>query len=122
MGDIFTASSFGFPTCCIPFRRGIEQDKENFQNILAYISYYEEIHGICILLKPNNSRLTVMFEFCVKELLTHLHKSAAANILFCFTNARSTNYRPGRATLFPFSARIAEPELEPYLQATRSQL
>ena len=75
--------------------RGIEQDKENFQNILAYISYYEEIHGICILLKPNNSRLTVMFEFCVKELLTHLHRNAARNIVFCFTNARNTNYRPG---------------------------
>ncbi len=76
--------------------RGIEQDKENFQNILAYISYYDEIHGICILLKPNASRLTVMFEFCIKELLTHLHKSAASNILFCFTNARTTNYRPGK--------------------------
>ncbi len=36
-----------------------------------------------------------MFEFCIKELLTHLHKSAADNIIFCFTNARSTNYRPG---------------------------
>ena len=78
-----------------PLSRGIEQDKENFQNILSYISYYEEIQGICILLKPNNSRLTVMFEFCIKELLTYLHKSAAKNIIFCFTNARNTNYRPG---------------------------
>ena len=75
--------------------RGPEKDKENFQNILAHLSYYNEIHGICILLKPNNSRLTVMFQFCIKELLTHLHKSAADNIVFCFTNARNTNYRPG---------------------------
>ena len=86
--------------------RGIPQDKANFQNILAYISYYEEIHGICILLKPNNARLTVMFEFCIKELLTHLHKSAARNIVFCFTNARNTNYRPGDT--YPALAKLLE--------------
>ncbi len=75
--------------------RGLEQDEKNFENILAHLSYYEEIHGICILLKPNDSRLTVTFRFCITELLTHLHKSAADNIIFCFTNARSTFYRPG---------------------------
>ena len=75
--------------------RGLEQDEKNFENILAHLSYYEEIHGICILLKPNDSRLTVTFRFCITELLLHLHKSAAENIIFCFTNARSTFYRPG---------------------------
>ena len=75
--------------------RGLEQDEKNFENILAHLSYYEEIHGICILLKPNDSRLTVTFRFCITELLTHLHKSASSNIIFCFTNARSTFYRPG---------------------------
>ena len=75
--------------------RGLEQDEKNFENILAHLSYYDEIHGICILLKPNDSRLTVTFRFCITELLTHLHKSAAENIIFCFTNARSTFYRPG---------------------------
>ena len=35
------------------------------------------------------------FRFCVNELLTHLHKDASRNIVFCFTNARSTFYRPG---------------------------
>ncbi|CAG2172750.1 unnamed protein product [Oppiella nova] len=73
--------------------RGLDQDKENFDAILRYISNLDELHGICILLKPNNARLTVMFQFCVKELLTHLHKSASNNIVFCFTNARSTFYR-----------------------------
>ncbi|CAG2175050.1 unnamed protein product [Oppiella nova] len=73
--------------------RGLEQDKENFDAILRYISNLDELHGICILLKPNSARLTVMFQFCVKELLTHLHKSASNNIVFCFTNARSTFYR-----------------------------
>eukprot|EP00794_Sanderia_malayensis_P001186 gene1186-biopygen413 len=75
--------------------RGLEQDEKNFESILAHLSYYDEIHGICILLKPNDSRLTVTFRFCITELLTHLHKSAAENIIFCFTNARSTFYRPG---------------------------
>ncbi|TAE56096.1 MAG: hypothetical protein EAZ87_19030 [Nostocales cyanobacterium] len=75
--------------------RGIEQDKKNVANILAFLANYPTIHGICILLKPNNARLTVMFEFCIKELLTHLHRSAAQNIVFCFTNARGTFYKPG---------------------------
>ena len=75
--------------------RGVEQDKENMTNIISFLSNYDEIHGICILLKPDNSRLGVMFRFCIKELLTHLHKSAAQNIIFCFTNSRTTFYRPG---------------------------
>ncbi|RHZ62066.1 hypothetical protein Glove_344g51 [Diversispora epigaea] len=75
--------------------RGIEKDMENFENILKYISSYEDLHGICILLKPNDSRLTIIFRFCIQELLSHLHKSAKDNIIFCFTNSRGTLYRPG---------------------------
>ena len=74
---------------------GIEQDKKNIDNILQFISKYKEIHGICILLTPNNAYSTLMFRFFIKELLTHLHRSAAQNIDFCFTNSRSTFYRPG---------------------------
>ncbi|CAG8663956.1 2548_t:CDS:1 [Cetraspora pellucida] len=75
--------------------RGIDKDKENFENILRYISNYEYLNGICILLKPNNARLTILFKFCIQELLSHLHKSAKDNIVFCFTNSRGTLYRPG---------------------------
>jgi GTP-binding protein EngB required for normal cell division len=75
--------------------RGVEQDKKNFQNVLSTIANLEEIHGICILLKPNQARLGVMFRFCIQELLTYLHKDAAQNIIFCFTNSRGTFYRPG---------------------------
>lgn len=75
--------------------RGIEQDKKNFQNILSTLSHLQEIHGICILLKPNSARLTVMFRFCIKELLMYLHRGASKNIVFCFTNSRSTFYKPG---------------------------
>jgi GTP-binding protein EngB required for normal cell division len=75
--------------------RGTIQDEKNIENILQFISNHQEIHGICILLKPNSARLTLTFRFCIKELLTHLHRSASQNIVFCFTNCRSTFYRPG---------------------------
>ncbi|XP_038060059.1 uncharacterized protein LOC119731108 [Patiria miniata] len=74
---------------------GIQQDRKNFDNILSYLTHYQEIHAVCILLKPNNSRLTAMFRFCIQELLVHLHSSAKNNIVFCFTNARATFYQPG---------------------------
>jgi len=75
--------------------RGIDHDRVNFQNIMTHLSNLDEINGICILLKPNNARLTVMFTFCIKELLTHLHRDACKNIVFCFTNSRGTFYKPG---------------------------
>jgi len=39
--------------------------------------------------------LTVIFRFCIQQLLAHLHKDAARNIVFCFTHARGNFYRPG---------------------------
>lgn len=75
--------------------RGIEQDKENLENMLAFIAKHDDLHGICILLKPNECRLTVSFSFCIKELLCHLQKDAARNIMFVFTNSRATFYKPG---------------------------
>ena len=75
--------------------RGLEYDKKNMDMILKFLAKFNELHCICILLKPNNSRLTVWFKFCIKELLTKLHQSASKNIIFCYTNARSTFYKPG---------------------------
>jgi len=75
--------------------RGIEKDKENFDNVLAFLTCYEKINAVVVLLKPNNARLTIAFKFCVLELLTHLHKSLEHNIIFAFTNSRGTFYRPG---------------------------
>jgi GTPase SAR1 family protein len=75
--------------------RGLDIDTKNFHEILTYISQYEHLNGICILLKPNEERLTILFRFCVKELLRHLHISACENIIFIFTNARSTFFAPG---------------------------
>jgi GTPase SAR1 family protein len=75
--------------------RGLDQDTKNFHEILTYIAQYEHLNGICILLKPNEERLTILFRFCIKELLRHLHISASENIIFIFTNARSTFFMPG---------------------------
>ncbi|KAH8808796.1 hypothetical protein F5884DRAFT_753313 [Xylogone sp. PMI_703] len=75
--------------------RGLDYDRKNMADILATLSSYDEMHGILILLKSNNARLTVQFLYCVKELLTHLHRNAAANMVFGFTNTRISNYTPG---------------------------
>jgi GTPase SAR1 family protein len=75
-------------------KRGLEYDRKNMADILSTLSSYE-LHGVLILLKSNNARLTVAFSFCVKELLTHLHRNAAKNMVFGFTNARISNYTPG---------------------------
>ncbi len=75
--------------------RGTQQDQENVRSILHYINQIDELHGILFLMKPNDARLTVALNYCIKELLRHLHRSAADILLFVFTNSRSTFYEPG---------------------------
>ena len=75
--------------------RGIQQDDSNMEGILSHLTFYKEIHVILILLKPNNARLGIFFKHCIQQLLAHLHKDAARNIAFVFTNTRSTFYEPG---------------------------
>ncbi|KAL3441270.1 hypothetical protein BJX65DRAFT_313944 [Aspergillus insuetus] len=75
--------------------RGASRDKENMADILSFLQSYPKLHGILILLKPNDQKLDLMFKFCMQELLTHLHRDAAKNIAFGFTNTRGTNYQPG---------------------------
>ncbi|KAF2797998.1 hypothetical protein K505DRAFT_333796 [Melanomma pulvis-pyrius CBS 109.77] len=96
-----------FDTPGIGDTRGISYDKENMADLLSTLSGYEKLHGILILLKSNNSRLTVTFNFCMNELLTHLHRSAAANMAFGFTNTRISDYNPGD-TFGPLSALLAD--------------
>jgi len=86
---------------------GVEQDSKNMADILCVLRSYSKLHGILILLKPNAPRLTVMFRFCIKQLLTHLHRNAANNIVFGFTNTRGSNYMPGD-TFKPLEALLHE--------------
>ncbi|KAG0375314.1 hypothetical protein BGX24_009260 [Mortierella sp. AD032] len=89
--------------------RGVKQDRINFEGILNYISGFDKINGVCILLLPDNPRLTTSFRFCIDELLLHLHKSAADNILFTFTKTRSSFYGPGE-TMTPLRTYMKELE------------
>lgn len=75
--------------------RGLAYDRKNMADILKTLNSYDELHGVLILVKSNNSRLTVAFSWCLKELLMHLHRSAAKNMAFGFTNTRISNYTPG---------------------------
>ena len=75
------------------------QNEKYFEDILVYISQFECLNRICILLKPNEGRLNVLFHFCIKELLRYLFIHARENIIFIFTNARAINFEPGSSAL-----------------------
>lgn len=75
--------------------RGVKQDDINFDNILYTISTLDHLNGIIILLKPNQSTLSITFRYCLDELLTHLHKSAINNMVFAFTNSRNIYFEAG---------------------------
>ena len=77
------------------------QNEKDFEDILAYISQFEYLNTICILLKPNEERLNVLFHFCIciKELLRYLFIHARENIMFILANARATNFEPGSSAL-----------------------
>jgi hypothetical protein len=75
--------------------RGIDQDDKNIDHVLTYINNLSHLNAICLLLKPNTSRLNVFFRSCINQLLTYLTPIGYNNIIFCFTNARSTFFAPG---------------------------
>lgn len=74
---------------------GSSQDRINAHNILAFLSAYEKIDLICVVVKPNESRLTENFENCLNEILRNLHDSACDNVVFCVTFTKASNYGPG---------------------------
>ncbi|KAI4462508.1 50s ribosome-binding gtpase [Holotrichia oblita] len=75
--------------------RGLQYDERNTENLLTFIGELDYLNCICILLKPNNSRLNVLFDYCIKHILLRLDKKIRTNIVFLFTNARSSFYTPG---------------------------
>ncbi|UJR32405.1 hypothetical protein I4U23_019867 [Adineta vaga] len=75
--------------------RGLDQDEQNMEHILQYINNLTHINAICFLLKPNASRLHIILRTCFSQLFSFLHPDARENLIFCFTNARSTFYSPG---------------------------
>jgi hypothetical protein len=75
--------------------RGIDQDHLNMQHILSYINNLSHLNAICILLKPNESKLNIIFRSCFNQLLSFLGENVRQNIIFCFTNTRTTFFTPG---------------------------
>jgi GTP-binding protein EngB required for normal cell division len=75
--------------------RGIDQDDLNMQHILEYINNFDHLNAVCFLLKPNTSQINTFFRTCLTQLLDLLGSNIHQNIIFCFTNARSTFYAPG---------------------------
>ncbi|CAF1345238.1 unnamed protein product [Rotaria sordida] len=75
--------------------RGVHQDDINMQYTLEYINDLTHLDAICFLLKPNTSRINVFFATYLNQLFDFLGSNACQNVIFCFTNARSTFYTPG---------------------------
>ncbi|CAF3575182.1 unnamed protein product [Rotaria sp. Silwood1] len=75
--------------------RGLIQDDINMQHILSFITNLSHLNAICILLKPNESRLNIVLRSYFDRLLKFLGENARHNIIFCFTNTRATFFAPG---------------------------
>lgn len=75
--------------------RGLEQDQININHIFTYINQLSHLNAVCLLLKPNNTKLDMFFRSCVEQLITYLTPSGYQNIVFCFTNSRSSQFSPG---------------------------
>jgi GTP-binding protein EngB required for normal cell division len=77
--------------------RGLDQDDRNMQHILSYINNLSHLNAICILLKPNESRLNIVLRSYFNRLLGFLGENVRHNIVFCFTNTRATFFAPGNS-------------------------
>ena len=75
--------------------RGLTQDDKNIEHILTYVNNLSHLNAVCLLLKPNASRLNVFFRSCINQLFTYLTPTAYDNVIFCFTNSRATFFAPG---------------------------
>ncbi|CAF3098623.1 unnamed protein product [Rotaria socialis] len=79
--------------------RGLDQDDLNMQEILSFINNLPHLNAICILLKPNESRLNVGFRSYFSRLIEFLGENVRNNVIFCFTNTRATFFTPGNTAL-----------------------
>uniref|UniRef100_A0AC34F7K2 G domain-containing protein n=1 Tax=Panagrolaimus sp. ES5 TaxID=591445 RepID=A0AC34F7K2_9BILA len=73
---------------------GIFQDIENKKYIISVLKSFTKIHGIFILMKPNESRLTPNVKYNLNEIFMLFDCNGVPNIMFIFTYSRSFYYRP----------------------------
>ena len=79
--------------------RGMDQDNTNLDNILAYLATLKKLHAICFIMKSNQTRFTKFVEYCLKQMLVRLDKSASQNIIFITTSSKITQYKAGDARI-----------------------
>jgi GTPase SAR1 family protein len=79
--------------------RGLDQDNRNMQHILECIKKFQHLNAICFLLKSNESQLNIFLRMCFTQLFNLFGPDIRDNIIFCFTNSRSTFYTPGNTAL-----------------------
>ena len=75
--------------------RGDDQDDINMQMIFSFLSNLTHLNGICLLLKPNVQKLNPFLYPCLTQLLRYFGEDISKQLIFCFTNARSTFFSPG---------------------------
>ena len=96
----FYNDEIGFNVIDIPGigdTRGTMQDSNNKRAIADKIQEFSEIHGIFILFKATEPRLTPELTYNLNEMLMMLHRHAVPNIMFVITNTRGQDYGPGPA-------------------------
>ncbi|KAK7588387.1 hypothetical protein V3481_007413 [Fusarium oxysporum f. sp. vasinfectum] len=72
--------------------RGVDQDNINMANIVETLKSVDKLNTILFLMKPDSTRLTQTFNFCMTGLLSQLHKDTNKNIVFGFTRAKNSGY------------------------------
>lgn len=74
---------------------GSESEQSNIRDILTILESVDKLSAILILMRPDETRKTTLFQYCLSEILSRLHVDAKKNIMFGFTNASVTFFRPG---------------------------
>jgi len=74
-----------------------DKDKEHVDNIIKLLSAYQSIYAIFILIKANQNRLSEAFRYTLTEIFKRLDKSVCNNVIFIFTNAKSSNFKTNLA-------------------------
>ncbi|KAK6358075.1 hypothetical protein TWF730_007430 [Orbilia blumenaviensis] len=77
-----------------------DEKNEYIEEIFQILGGYDKIHGILILVKPDDlwtrESLPLGFKFCLGQLFVNLPRTAMKNIVFGFTHASEISYDLGK--------------------------